>query len=131
MIARLEKLQPQFTSALSDSYELVKLALSLNKTEFVEEYHSNIPNIHIFQQSHSNTGGGWERANEMVGHAFVGFWVIVIEYPQLNVACVYINGRAAYVCEMNEDYQGFVNGRNMPLWNEVTETKIKLLWYQR
>lgn len=128
MIPSLDKLPEQFIVALKDSYELLKLALPV-ETEY--EYNSNIPIIYSFPQSHSNTGGGWEKANQIVGHAFVGFWVIVVEYHYLNAACVYINGRAAYICETNETYKEYIQQRQMPLWNQIDESKLNLLWHQR
>lgn len=128
MIPSLDKLPEQFIVALKDSYELLKLALPV-ETEY--EYNSNIPIVHIFPQSHSNTGAGWEKANQIVGQAFVGFWVIVIEYPQLKSAVVYIQGRAAYVCETDSVYADYIQIKEMPVWNTAAESKLKLLWHQR
>lgn len=129
MIPDKNKLPEQFNNALNNSFDFLKeKLLAASGVEFEEEYNSNIPNIHIFQQSHSNTGGGWETPNQIVGHAFIGFWVIVVEYPILNLACVYIQGIPAYICKMDNVYYDYIQIKVMPLWNQTVESKLILLW---
>jgi hypothetical protein len=123
----LLQLNSEFTKALDKGYDLVKDALATKGIATTEEY-DRLPNSHAFKQTSSNTGKGWTKPGQIVGHAFTDFWVICLEFPQLNSAIVYIAGEPAYICEIDDTFEEFIKFQQLPLWNEVENSDLELLW---
>src|SRR5687768_9198165 len=110
-------------SALSHAPKgFVRNALRSTANLDVTDYDMEDMNMHIFGQVASDTACGW---GGIAGHAFTNFYLVVIEFPRLNVAAVYVN-RIAYICKMDDRYKEFVVQSQMPLWDEVEASGLDL-----
>lgn len=83
-----------------------------------------MPNVHILKQTVSNTACGW---GGIGGQAFIDFYVVLLEYPELDLATVFIE-RPAYVCHIDNEFKKCLSAGQMPLWDRVTDSKLNVLW---
>ncbi len=71
-----------------------------------EEYkYWNEINFHVIKQTWGNTSGGWQGIG---GSAMTSTYTVIIENGWFGFACIYYNGKLAYICEMDEKYQEFM-----------------------
>lgn len=119
MVARI-------TSALTNSGQFafsVLYPIESYKDKISHEQFDD-PTVIAMVQTDSNTSCGW---GGVAGQAFTSFWLVVIEYSLVGVAIVY-QGRVAYVCEIDDEYRKCIENRNMPFWDDLSRSKLKILW---
>ena len=75
-------------------------------------------------QTDSNTSCGW---GGIAGQAFTNFWMIDIEYPNIEAAAIFI-GRIAYICTIDEEFKEALKNEKMPFWGNCSQSKLKILW---
>ena len=57
--------------------------------------------LHVVPQTWGNTSGGWQGIG---GAAMTKAYTVIIESLWFGFACVYYNGKLAYICEMDDKY---------------------------
>lgn len=62
-------------------------------------------NAHMVKQMWGSTAGGWPG---MGGAAMSEYYTTVIENSHYRLACIYYGGRLAYICEMDDKYQSYI-----------------------
>lgn len=120
------KMLSSLTSAISEGYHVVSNAI-WNLPEYkCDNLYDKLQKLETscFIQIDSNTSCGW---GGIAGQAFTNFWMVVIEYPEVQVAAVFI-GRCAYVCKIDEFYKEALKNKSMPFWDNVSQSKISILW---
>ena len=114
--------------ALADThffkYHLTAHRPELVPDKFAREPFEN-PNIYVFNQMCSNTSCGW---GGIAGQAFTAYCAITIAYPAVGAAIVYVTGRAAYICAMDEAFNAKIAASNMPEWNHIERTDLDIIW---
>jgi hypothetical protein len=86
-------------------------------------------NLHVVKQTWGNTSGGWQGIG---GSAMTSTYTVIIENDWYDFACIYYNGKLAYVCEMDDKYKEHVtNGyRTLPGCGSCRE-KLTVLYKSR
>jgi hypothetical protein len=86
-------------------------------------------NFHLIKQTWGNTSGGWQGIG---GSAMTSTYTVIIENNWYGFACIYYNGKLAYICEMDEKYQEHMkNGyRSLPGCGSCRE-KLTVLYKSR
>lgn len=62
-------------------------------------------NAHMIKQMWGSTAGGWPG---MGGAMMSEYYTTVIENSYYKFACIYYGGRLAYICEMDDKYQAYL-----------------------
>lgn len=86
------------------------------------------PNIHIVEQSWSNTSGGWETIG---GAAITSSYTTIIENVWHGFIAVYYNGRLAYIAEIDDELQSYKSkGYQFLPGIRGAKSKLTLVYYR-
>ena len=86
-------------------------------------------NFHVVRQIWGNTSGGWQGIG---GSAMTSAYTVIIENNWYGLACIYYNGKLAYICEMDEKYIDYMSKqyRGLPGHGDCRE-KLTVLYKSR
>ena len=86
-------------------------------------------NFHMIKQTWGNTSGGWQGIG---GSAMTSAYTVIIENDWYGFACIYYNGKLAYICETDEKYTNYMrkNYRALPGHGDCRE-KLTVIYKSR
>ena len=108
--------------------KVVKRETSTQMTREEYNYWKEI-NFHMVKQTWGNTSGGWQGIG---GSAMTSAYTVIIENDWYGFACIYYNGKLAYICEMDEKYTDYMSKeyRRLPGHGDCRE-KLTVLYKSR
>ena len=108
--------------------KIVKRDVSTWMTSEEYNYWKEI-NFHVIKQTWGNTSGGWQTIG---GSAMMPAYTVIIENVWFGFACVYYNGKLAYICVMDEKYKEYMakEYRGLPGCSNCTE-RLDVLYKSR
>lgn len=80
--------------------------------------------FHNINQTWGNTSRGWQTIG---GSAMSSGFTVIIEHKQSNSAWIFYNGKLAYICVMDENYQKYQSNLSALPGKESAYDKLTLI----